>query len=61
MRKDIAKIAATSYGTGDGRLIDAADPEIGYSYTNESRVLIFFSWHSTDLPKEEGNGYLAEW
>lgn len=61
VRKGVAKIAATSYGTGDGRLIDAADPEIGYSYTNESRVLIFFSWHATDLPKEEGNGYLDDW
>ncbi|MGH6621942.1 MAG: DUF6655 family protein [Alphaproteobacteria bacterium] len=61
VRKGVAKIAATSYGTADGRLIDAADPETGYSYTNESRVLLFFSWRSSDLPKEEGDEPLDEW
>ena len=61
VRKGVAKIAATSYGTADGRLIDAADPEIGYSYTNESRVLVFFSWHSSDLPKEDGDDPLDDW
>lgn len=61
VRKGVAKIAATSYGTADGRLIDAADPQIGYSHTNESRVLLFFSWRSSDLPKEEGDGPPDEW
>jgi hypothetical protein len=61
IRQGVAKIAATSYGTADGRLIDSAEPELGYSYTNESRVLIFFSWQSTDLPEKESDGLLDEW
>jgi hypothetical protein len=61
VREGVAKIAAASYGTADGRLIDSAEPQIGYSHKKEYRVLLFFSWRTSDLPKEEGDGLLGEW
>ena len=60
VRKGVAKIAATSYGTADGRLIDSAE-QIGYSHKKEYRVLLFFSWRTSDLPKEEGDSPLGDW
>lgn len=60
-RKGVAKIAATSYGAADGRLIDSSDPQFGYSHKKEYRVLLFFSWRSSDLPQEEGNGLIDGW
>lgn len=60
-RKGVAKIATTSYGTADGRLIGSSGPQFGYSHRKAYRALLFFSWRSSDLPKEEGNGLLDEW
>ncbi|WP_119300280.1 DUF6655 family protein [Dongia deserti] len=57
-RLGVAKIAATGYGTADGKLIDSTGPRFGYSHENESVFLFFFSWRSTDLPQEEHTGLL---
>ena len=60
-RKGVAKIAATSYATSDGRLINSSDPEFGYSHKQEYSVLLFFSWRTNDLPKETDDEPLNEW
>jgi hypothetical protein len=60
-RKGVVKIAATSYGAADGRLIDSTEPQLGYAHKEEYRLLLFFSWRSSDLPKENGKGLLDEW
>jgi hypothetical protein len=60
-RKGVAKIAATSYRVADGRLIDSSDAAFGYSHKREYRVLLFFSWRSSDLPKEEDSWLTNEW
>ncbi|HEV8390397.1 MAG TPA: DUF6655 family protein [Dongiaceae bacterium] len=52
-RLGIAKIAAISYSTADGTLIDASGPQFGYSHQDEHTLLLFFSWRSSDLPKEK--------
>lgn len=60
-RKGVAKIAVTSYRVADGRLIDSSEPQFGYSHKREYRVLLFFSWRASDLPKEKGDGSFDEW
>lgn len=52
---------ATSYRVADGRLIDSSDAAFGYSHKREYRVLLFFSWRSSDLPKEEDSWLTNEW
>lgn len=60
-RKGVAKIAVTTYGTADGKLIDSSEPAIGYSHKQDYHLLLFFAWRSTDLPQEEGDGPFDEW
>ncbi len=60
-RKGVAKFAATSYSTADGKLIDSSNPELGYSHKREYSVLLFFSWRTNDLPKEKGDQLIDEW
>jgi hypothetical protein len=55
VRQGVAKIAAFGYSTSDGKLIDLANPQFGYSHQHERTVLFFFTWRSSDLPEEETN------
>jgi hypothetical protein len=55
VRQGVAKIAAFGYSTSDGKLIDLANPQFGYSHQHERTVLLFFTWRSSDLPEEETN------
>ncbi len=59
-RKGVVKIAAVAYHAESGRLIAASDPRFGYSHERDYRIL-FFSWSTSDLPQEEGDGLLPEW
>ena len=52
-RVGVAKIAAIGYSTADGKLIESTGPQFGYSHEDEKVLLFFFSWRSSDLPKEE--------
>jgi hypothetical protein len=52
-RLGVAKLAAISYRTSDGGLINSTGPQFGYSHEEERVLLFFFSWRSSDLPKEE--------
>ena len=54
-RLGVAKIAAVGYSTADGRLIDTTGPQFGYSHEDEQVLLFFFSWRTSDLPKEEAD------
>lgn len=58
-RLGVAKIAAFGYRTSDGRLIDSAGPQFGYSHEDERTFLFFFTWRSSDLPQEEKSGILG--
>jgi hypothetical protein len=57
-RVGVAKIAAIGYSTADGKLIDSTGPQFGYSHEDEQVLLFFFTWRSSDLPKEEADGLL---
>jgi hypothetical protein len=54
-RLGVAKIAAIGYSVADGKLIDASGPQFGYSHQDEQVLLFFFSWRSSDLPKEKAS------
>ena len=53
-----AKIAAIGYSTADGRLIDSTGPQFGYSHEDEEVWLFFFTWRSSDLPREKTDSLL---
>jgi hypothetical protein len=53
VRQGVAKIAAFGYSTSDGKLIDVTGPQFGYSHQYERTVLFFFTWRTSDLPKEK--------
>jgi hypothetical protein len=57
-RVGVAKIAAIGYSTADGKLIESTGPQFGYSHEDEKVLLFFFSWRSSDLPKEESGTLL---
>jgi hypothetical protein len=57
-RVGVAKIAAIGYSTADGKLIDSTGPQFGYSHEDEQVLLFFFTWRSSDLPKEETDSLL---
>jgi hypothetical protein len=57
-RVGVAKIAAIGYSTADGKLIDSTGPQFGYSHEDERVLLFFFTWRSSDLPKEETDSLL---
>ena len=57
VRQGVAKIAAFGYSTSDGKLIDIAVPQFGYSHQYERTVLFFFTWRSSDLPEEKTNAF----
>lgn len=57
-RQGVARLAATSYGTADGRLIDSADPQFGYAHKKKWVVLLFLSWWTSDLPDEDDDDLL---
>ncbi|HJR21130.1 MAG TPA: DUF6655 family protein [Dongiaceae bacterium] len=57
-RVGVAKIAAIGYSTADGKLIDSAGPQFGYSHEDEQVWLFFFTWRSSDLPQEETDSLL---
>ncbi|HJT15409.1 MAG TPA: DUF6655 family protein [Dongiaceae bacterium] len=57
-RVGIAKIAAIGYRTADGKLIDSTGPQFGYSHEDEQVLLFFFTWRSSDLPKEKTDSLL---
>ena len=57
-RVGVAKIAAIGYSTADGKLIDSTGSKFGYSHEDEKVVLFFFSWQSSDLPKEDSDSLL---
>jgi hypothetical protein len=52
-RVGVAKLAAIGYRTADGKLIDSAGPQFGYSHEDEEVWLFFFTRRSRDLPQEE--------
>ena len=55
VRQGVAKIAAFGYTTSDGKLIDITGPQFGYSHQYERTLLFFFTWRTSDLPKEQSN------
>ena len=55
VRQGVAKIAAFGYSTSDGKLIDIANAQFGYSHQYERTVLFFFTFRSSDLPEEKTN------
>jgi hypothetical protein len=57
-RVGVAKIAAIGYSTADGKLIESTGPQFGYSHEDEKVLLFFFSWRSSDLPKEDSDSLL---
>jgi hypothetical protein len=57
-RVGVAKIAAIGYSTADGKLIESTGPQFGYSHEDEKVLLFFFSWRTSDLPKEKSDGLL---
>jgi len=57
-RVGVAKIAAIGYSTADGKLIESTGPQFGYSHEDEKVLLFFFSWQSSDLPKEDSDSLL---
>jgi len=57
-RKGVARFAATSYSTADGRLIVSADPQSGYSHKKEWVALLFLSWWTSDLPDDDDGDLL---
>lgn len=57
-RKGVARFAATSYGTADGRLIASAAPQSGYAHQKEWTVLLFVSWWTSDLPDDDDGDLL---
>lgn len=57
-RAGVVKLAAISYRTSDGEMIDATGPQFGYSHENEEVILFLFSRRSSDLPKEKRSGLL---
>ena len=60
-RKGIARLAATSYGVKDGRLIASSEPMSGYSHKKEWTVLLFFTWWTTDLPADDPDDILGKY
>jgi hypothetical protein len=57
-RLGVAKIAAVGYSVSEGKLIDSTGPQFGYSHQDERVLLFFFSWRSSDLPKEHPESLL---
>ena len=57
-RVGVAKIAAIGYTTDAGKLIDSTGPQFGYSHEDEQVLLFFFTWRSSDLPKEKTDSLL---
>ena len=57
-RVGVAKIAAIGYSTAGGKLIESTGPQFGYSHEDEKVLLFFFSWQSSDLPKEDSDSLL---
>lgn len=57
-RKGVARFAATSYGTDDGRLIASSEPKSGYSHKKDWIALLFITWSTDDLPDEDKGDFL---
>ena len=57
-RVGVAKIAAIGYSAADGKLIDSTGPQFGYSHEDEEVWLFFFTWRSSDLPREKTDSLL---
>jgi hypothetical protein len=55
LRQGIAKLAATSYRSSDGSLIDSTGPQFGFSHSTDYVVLFLFSWSTDDLKPEDAN------
>jgi hypothetical protein len=53
-RQGVAKIAATSYRTADGKLQDSTGPQFGFSHSTDYVVMFLFSWNTSDLKPVEG-------
>ena len=53
-RQGVAKIAATSYRTADGKLQDSSGPLYGFSHSTDYVVMFLFSWSTNDLKPDEG-------
>ncbi|MEZ5832031.1 MAG: DUF6655 family protein [Dongiaceae bacterium] len=51
-RLGVAKIVAFGYSATDGKLVDVSGPQFGYSHQDEKTLLFFFTWRTSDLPKE---------
>jgi hypothetical protein len=57
-RLGVAKLAAVGYSVPEGKLIDSTSSQFGYSHQDEKVLLFFFSWRSSDLPKEHPESLL---
>lgn len=57
-RLGLAKLAAVGYSVPEGKLIDSSGPQFGYSHQDEKVLLFFFSWRSSDLPREHPQSLL---
>ncbi|MGE5538851.1 MAG: DUF6655 family protein [Gemmatimonas sp.] len=55
LRQGVAKLAATSYRTSDGSLLDSTGPQYGFSHSTDYVVLFLFSWSTNDLKPDEGD------
>jgi hypothetical protein len=51
-QQGVIKVAATSYDTRTGKLIQDLEPVYGFSHKTEQVVLFLFSWSANDLMPE---------
>lgn len=53
-RGGVAKFAGVGYDAKTGKLLDATEPQYGFSHERRYVLLLFFSWERRDfIPKEE--------
>jgi hypothetical protein len=57
-QQGVIKVAATTYDSKTGKLIQSLDPVYGFSNKTEWGALLFFSWDTNDLMPE---GEQHEW
>jgi hypothetical protein len=51
-QRGVAKFAVTAYDAKKGNLVDAQDPQFGFSHNTQKTVLFFITWTDSDaMPK----------
>jgi len=54
-QKAVAKFAVTAYAVKNGALVDAQEPQYGFSHKTKKTVLLFFSWTDSDYIPENAD------